>query len=62
MCQAEKLIGFAGASHGRDIEIDPTFSAVTTQEREEETSGQLRQKDKKLNPGVTVRWGITPKN
>ncbi len=60
MCQADKLIGFAGASHGRDIEIDPTFSAVTTQEREEYTSEPFHQKAKKLDPGVTVRWGFTP--
>jgi hypothetical protein len=30
MCQAEKLIGFAGATPGRNLEFDPTLSALST--------------------------------
>ncbi len=60
MCQAPKLVGFAGATPGRNIEFNPTVSAVTTQVRENETSGPFREKEKKLDPGLTAKWGITP--
>jgi hypothetical protein len=60
MCQALKMVGFAGATPGRNIEINPTVSAITTQERENETSGPFREKDKKLDPGLTAKWGFTP--
>ncbi|MBC8180666.1 carbohydrate binding family 9 domain-containing protein [candidate division KSB1 bacterium] len=60
MCQAEKLIGFAGVSPGRNIEFDPTFYSILTQERENWTSGEFKEKEKKYDPGLTARWGITP--
>jgi len=60
MCQSLKLIGFAGAIPGKNIEIDPTFSAGTTQERADETSGPFKVKDRSYDPGVTARWSFTP--
>jgi hypothetical protein len=60
MCQALKMIGFAGATPGRNIEFDPTVSAVRTQIRENETSGPFHDKEKKLDPGLTAKWGFTP--
>src|SRR3990172_12214185 len=30
MCQAEKLVGFVGATPGRNLEFDPTLSALST--------------------------------
>ena len=60
MCQAEKLIGFAGASPGRNVEFDPTFNAIYSQERQDETSGPFIDKDKKYEPGLTAQWGMTP--
>ncbi|MFC1650523.1 DUF5916 domain-containing protein [Candidatus Latescibacterota bacterium] len=60
MCQAPKLIGFAGVKPGKNLEIDPTFSARLTQEREDETSGPFKEKDRMFDPGVTARWSVTP--
>ncbi len=60
MCQSLKLVGFGGAKPGKNLELDPTFSALVTQERENMTSGPFKEKDKKLEPGITARWGITP--
>ena len=59
MCQSNKLVGFAGATPGRNIELDPTFSSVYSQEREDETSGPFID-DKNNELGLSARWGITP--
>jgi len=59
-CQMDKLIGFAGAASGRNIEIDPTISAVGTQLRQGFPDGDFGEVDDKYEAGVTARWGITP--
>lgn len=61
MCQAEKMIGFAGAKPGKNLEFDPTLSAVLTKEKEDFPDGKMvRVKDgHTLQPGLTVKWGIT---
>jgi len=60
MCQSEKLIGFAGVSPGNNIEFDPTFNFIFSQEREDETSGSFIEKEQKYDPGLSANWGITP--
>jgi len=60
MCQSLKMVGFAGASPGQNIEFDPTFSTIYTQEREDETSGPFLEKSKSYDPGLTAKWGFTP--
>ena len=62
MCQAEKLIGFAGASPGKNIELVPTFNVLRSQERNEQdgTYGPFGNKDEKYELGLTGKWGITP--
>ncbi len=60
MCQSDKLIGFAGVSPGNNIEIDPTFNVLYSQERKDETSGQFVEKEQQYNPGISANWGITP--
>ncbi len=60
MCQSEKLVGFAGASPGRNVELDPTVYGVLTQERDEFPTGGFTTRDKTLEPGLTARWGVTP--
>ncbi|KPJ60819.1 MAG: hypothetical protein AMJ46_04995 [Latescibacteria bacterium DG_63] len=59
LCQAVKLIGFAGATPGKNFELDPTVSALTTQKREDFPFGDFVEQDSKLDPGLTVRWGLT---
>ncbi|MBN1831780.1 MAG: carbohydrate binding family 9 domain-containing protein [Deltaproteobacteria bacterium] len=60
MCQSLKLVGFKGVKPGKNLELDPTFSALITQERENITSGPFKQKERNIEPGITARWGITP--
>ena len=60
MCQAVKLVGFAGATPGRNVEIDPTVYGVYTQEREDFPTGPFAERGKELEPGVTAKWGLTP--
>lgn len=60
MCQAPKLVGFVGATPGRNLEFDPTLSGIVSQERKDETSGPFVTREKKADPGITARWGFTP--
>lgn len=57
MSQADKLVGFDGVTPGRNIEIDPTFSTVITQER---TNGDFENTSERYDPGLTAHWGFTP--
>lgn len=59
-CQMEKLVGFAGVTPGKSIELDPTFSAITAQAREGFVEGPFEERDTSYEPGLTARWGITP--
>jgi len=59
-CQMEKLIGFEGATPGKDLELDLTTSALMTQEREGYAAGSFIERDKEFNPGLTARWGFRP--
>ena len=63
LCQFNKLTGFAGVSAGRNIEIDPTFTASRTDETDPVVGfpdGRLARGKADAEPGVTVKWGITP--
>ncbi len=60
MCQAEKLIGFQDATPGRNIEIDPTFSMLVAQARENFTEGNFENTEERYDPGITAHWGFTP--
>jgi len=60
MCQAVKLVGFEGATPGRNIEIDPTVYGVYTQERDDFPNGGFAERAKEFEPGVTAKWGLTP--
>ena len=60
LCQSLKISGFENASPGKNIEIAPTLSLQLSQERENETEGKFDWRTKKINPGLTAKWGITP--
>ncbi len=60
LCQAIKIKGFAGASPGRNVEINPTVTAVRTDERPEFPLGDIKKRDQEAELGLTARWGITP--
>ena len=59
-CQYPKLIGFSGASPGKNLEFDPTFSAVTTRERRDWPEGDFSELDSSQELGLTAKWGVTP--
>jgi hypothetical protein len=60
LCQENKISGLQGMTTGLNIEIDPTLTAIRTDEREDFPAGPLVAGDEKYDPGVTFRWGITP--
>jgi hypothetical protein len=63
LCQFNKLTGFEGITPGRNIEIDPTFTAGRT-DRMVDLAGYpeapLDRGEADTEPGVTAKWGITP--
>ena len=62
LCQFNKLTGFEGITPGRNIEIDPTFTASRTDEMNpaEYPDGPLARGKGDTELGVTAKWGITP--
>ena len=62
LCQFNKLTGFEGITPGRNIEIDPTFTAGRTDAMDPAgfPAGPLVRGDSDYEPGVTAKWGITP--
>jgi hypothetical protein len=60
ICQYPKIIGFRGAKAGRNVEIDPSLSALSTQQRDELTGEDWQERKNKFEPGLTAHWGITP--
>jgi len=58
LCYESKLEGFSGIKPGRNMEFDPTFTAQATDQRDD--PDQVFTRDTKADPGLSVRWGITP--
>jgi hypothetical protein len=59
LCQAEKLIGFAGATPGKNLEITPTFSMTHNQARAHADTS-FSATESKYEVGLTGSWGFTP--
>ena len=62
ICQFNKLTGFEGVTPGRNIEINPTFTAGRTDAMSlaEYPDGSLERGKADYQPGLTAKWGITP--
>ena len=60
LCQISKMTGFAGVTPGRNVELDPTVTAVRTDVREGSPEGPLTEGGVEIDPGLTGKWGITP--
>ncbi|MGB8957593.1 MAG: DUF5916 domain-containing protein [Candidatus Aminicenantales bacterium] len=62
LCQFNKLTGFEGVTPGRNIEIDPTFTASRTDAADMAgfPDGPLARGKIDAQPGVTAKWGLTP--
>jgi hypothetical protein len=59
LCQSIKLVGFKGAKPGKNLEFDPTLVGHISREREEDIEGPFVE-DRKVEAGITARWGFTP--
>ncbi|UCE38737.1 MAG: carbohydrate binding family 9 domain-containing protein [Thermoplasmata archaeon] len=59
-CQYVKIEGFEGVSPGRNIEINPTLTALTTQARDNFPEGNFASRDKEIDAGINARWSIMP--
>ena len=62
LCQFNKLTGFEGISAGRNIELDPTFTAGRTDAMDMAgyPDAPLERGDPDYEAGLTAKWGITP--
>jgi hypothetical protein len=59
-CQMLKIKGFDGVTPGRNIEINPTVTAVRTDAREQFPAGDFSPLNKQAEVGLTASWGVTP--
>jgi hypothetical protein len=60
LCQVPRVTGIEGLEPGRNLEIDPTVTATRTDSREAFPDGPLESGDPNYDPGLSVRWGVTP--
>jgi hypothetical protein len=60
LCQVAKVTGFTELARGRNVEINPTLTAIRTDVREQPDSGELTQGEADYEFGVTGSWGVTP--
>jgi hypothetical protein len=60
LCQMNKITGFQGMKTGLNLEIAPTLTASRTDVRPDFPDGPFEKDNDNLDPGLTVRWGITP--
>ncbi len=56
-----EIEGLQGITPGHNIEFDPTFSAVRTDSRTGGlTDGRMTAGEFQTEPGLTMKWGLTP--
>ena len=60
LCQENKIAGFSGIKPGRNIEIAPTVTGISTQVRNDFPDGDLETEDEDAEFGLNARWSITP--
>jgi hypothetical protein len=60
LCQAGQLSGLQGIAPGRDLEVNPTFTASRTDQRVGLPAGEMRSGAEQGELGLNARWGITP--
>ena len=62
LCQFNKLVGFEGLVPGRNVELNPTFTAARTDAVDPAAypDGPLVRGEPDYDPGLTAKWGITP--
>ena len=58
--QSNKVTGFQGMKTGANLEVDPTLTAIRTDTRPDFPSGDIEAGEIDVDPGISLRWGITP--
>jgi hypothetical protein len=59
-CKLGKITGFEGITPGRNIELDPTLTTIRTDTLKSSPGESLVNGDIDAEPGLSMRWGITP--
>lgn len=59
LCQTNKITGFQGMKTGWNLEVAPTLTADRTDERADIPGGPLEKGKERVEPGLSVRWGMT---
>ncbi|HEX5760510.1 MAG TPA: DUF5916 domain-containing protein [Thermoanaerobaculia bacterium] len=60
LCQVTKVTGFEGIEPGRNLELDPTLTALRSDALGAGSlDGDLETGDEEVEAGLSVRWGIT---
>ncbi len=59
LAQADAIVGFAGVSPGRNLELAPTVTAQRTDRQQDPPSGPLVEGEVEVEVGVTGRWGLS---
>lgn len=60
LAQSNKVTGFQGMKTGLNMEIDPTLTTNRTDSRSDFPTGNVEDGPFKTEPGISMRWGITP--
>ncbi len=60
LCQFNKITGFENISPGVNLQITPTLTANRTDVRPDFPDGPMEAGEIHADPGVTLRWGVTP--
>ncbi len=60
LCQADALTGIRGVQPGTPVELNPTLTAGRTDERPAPDISRLETGDVDVQPGLNVRWRVTP--
>jgi hypothetical protein len=60
LCQENKVSGFQGMAPGRNLELDPTLTALRSDALDSFPDGHFQKDESKVEPGLTARWGVTP--
>lgn len=59
ICQWHRFVGFKDAKQGNQLELNPVVT-VTNSETRNDTTSLMQSNGTDYEPGLNVRWGITP--
>jgi hypothetical protein len=60
LCQANRFTGFEGITAGSNVELIPTLTSRRVDQRAAFPEGPLESGKVKADPGLDLRWGVTP--